>query len=249
MKKYDKPHTALHVAACAFAAALIVMLAGCQAYQPQNSSSGTAPQTETSSAPSEATEPTVIWTPAEVTIDPGELLQTMPAETLPAETAPADPAQAQVIRIQDISQSALEALMARHPGSVLVSDALPLIQLTGLEELEAFLQETGSEILQEACGIYDSTFFQENDLLMVPRLTTTGSARHTVELRAQDGILAAEITVTVPEIATMDMAHWMLAIPVSKSDTQGKTCVAYLTGGLQGPGSGSILPTVPTVRE
>lgn len=92
----------------------------------------------------------------------------MPTETEPEETEPASPAELQVVRALDISQSALEALMARHPGSTVIDDALPLVHLTDRSSLDDFLTEAGSQTLQDACEIYDSAFFQEHDLLIVP---------------------------------------------------------------------------------
>ena len=68
-------------------------------------------------------------------------------------------------------------------------------------------------------------FFQEHDLLIVPWHFRLGPTRWIWQPERDSG---GQITVTVPEIATMDMANWFLAIPVSKADTQGKTCVAYL---------------------
>ena len=55
------------------------------------------------------------WKPVETTVDPGDLRNPMPTETEPEETEPASPAELQVVRALDISQSAMEALMARHP--------------------------------------------------------------------------------------------------------------------------------------
>ena len=225
MKKQNFTTTFFTLTALSLTAALMLALPGCQASRTQNQPDTTVPQNPETEP---STEPNVTWKPVETTVDPGDLRNPMPTETEPEETEPASPAELQVVRALDISQSAMEALMARHPGSTVIDDALPLVHLTDRSSLDDFLTEAGSQTLQDACEIYDSAFFQEHDLLIVPRVTTTGSARHTVDLAAEEGILAAKITVTVPEIATMDMANWFLAIPVSKADTQGKTCVAYL---------------------
>ncbi len=226
MKKQNMTKKLTSLAALSLTAAMMLTFPGCQASRTASQPDATPPDT----TPQNTTEPEVTWKPVETTIDPGELLIPMPTETEPEETSPASPTEAQVIRAHDISQSALENLMARHPGSNLVSGSLPLIHLTDRAALDDFLKEAGSQTLKDACEDYDEAFFQENDLIIVPRVTTTGSARHTVALAVEDQILSVQITVTTPEIVTMDMANWFLVIPAAKTDTQGKTPVATITG-------------------
>lgn len=236
MKKLNMTKKLTSLAALSLTAAMMLTFPGCQASrtasQPDATPPDTTPQNTTpqSTGTQPTTEPEVTWKPVETTIDPGDLLIPMPTETEPEETSPASPTEAQVIRAHDISQSALENLMARHPGSNLVSGSLPLIHLTDRAALDDFLKEAGSQTLKDACEDYDEAFFQENDLIIVPRVTTTGSARHTVALAVEDQILSVQITVTTPEIVTMDMANWFLVIPAAKTDTQGKTPVATITG-------------------
>lgn len=226
MKKQNMTKKLTSLAALSLTAAMMLTFPGCQASRTASQPDATPPD----ATPQNTTEPEVTWKPVETTIDPGDLLIPMPTETEPEETSPASPTEAQVIRAHDISQSALENLMARHPGSNLVSGSLPLIHLTDRATLDDFLKEAGSQTLKDACEDYDEAFFQENDLIIVPRVTTTGSARHTVELAVEDQILSVRITVTTPEIVTMDMANWFLVIPAAKTDTQGKTPVATITG-------------------
>lgn len=239
MKKQNMTKKLTSLAALSLTAALMLTFPGCRSFRPANQPSTNPPQ-DTGTEP--ATEPDVTWKPVESTVDPGDLLIPMPTETEPEETTPASPTEAQVIRAQDISQSALENLMARHPGSDLVAGSLPLVHLQDQTALEEFLKEAGSQVLEDACQGYDDAFFQDHDLLIVPRITNTGSARHTVELSADNSILTVKITVTTPEIVTMDMAHWFLVIPVSKTDTQGRTPVATipgLSGGIGVPNPGN----------
>lgn len=181
MKKQNFTTTFFTLTALSLTAALMLALPGCQAFRTQNQPDTTVPQNPETEP---STEPNVTWKPVETTVDPGDLRNPMPTETEPEETEPASPAELQVVRALDISQSALEALMARHPGSTVIDDALPLVHLTDRSSLDDFLTEAGSQTLQDACEIYDSAFFQEHDLLIVPRVTTTGSARHTVDLAA-----------------------------------------------------------------
>ena len=236
MKKQNITKTLTSLAALSLTAALMLTFPGCQTSrtsgQPDTTPQDTTPRNTTpqdTEAPP-TTEPEVTWKPVETTIAPVDLLTPMPTETEPEVTTPASPTEAQVIRAHDISQSALENLMARHPGSSLISGSLPLVHLTDRAALDDFLKEAGSQTLKDACEGYDESFFQDNDLIIVPRVTTTGSARHTVELATEDQILSVKITVTTPEIVTMDMANWFLVIPAAKTDTQGRTPVATIAG-------------------
>ena len=143
------------LAALSLTAALMLTFPGCRSFRPANQPSTNPPQ-DTGTEP--ATEPDVTWKPVESTVDPGDLLIPMPTETEPEETTPASPTEAQVIRAQDISQSALENLMARHPGSDLVAGSLPLVHLQDQTALEEFLKEAGSQVLEDACQGYDDAF-------------------------------------------------------------------------------------------
>ena len=210
MKKQNITKTLTSLAALSLTAALMLTFPGCQA-------------SRTSGQPDTTPQDT---TPRNTTPQDTEA----PPTTEPEVTTPASPTEAQVIRAHDISQSALENLMARHPGSSLISGSLPLVHLTDRAALDDFLKEAGSQTLKDACEGYDESFFQDNDLIIVPRVTTTGSARHTVELATEDQILSVKITVTTPEIVTMDMANWFLVIPAAKTDTQGRTPVATIAG-------------------
>ena len=147
MKKQNITKTLTSLAALSLTAALMLTFPGCQASrtsgQPDTTPQDTTPRNTTpqdTEAPP-TTEPEVTWKPVETTIDPVDLLTPMPTETEPEVTTPASPTEAQVIRAHDISQSALENLMARHPGSSLISGSLPLVHLTDRAALDDFLKD------------------------------------------------------------------------------------------------------------
>lgn len=182
---------------------------------------------------SEAPETTAPTQPPETT-EPEETTQ--PPETT---TEPLDSTEPQVIRTQDVDQTVLEGLMGKYPGQD--ENSLPMMQASDRQSLDAFLLEIGSQTLTESAEIYDGGFFASYDLLLVPRVTNTGSARHTVEVKVEGNTLVAELTVTVPEIHTMDMANWVLLIPVAKADAQGRTVEVRLAGSL-----GQVITPAPT---
>ncbi len=231
------------------AASLILGLAACRA------GSGTEPGETTvdTASPETSVSPTV-ETEAPENTEQTETVPFVPVETesIPIVTGPTVPNEPtdpmeegetvkdmQVIRTQDVSQSVLEGLIARNPSA----GDLSLLQLKDGEALEELLQSIGSEALTKGAEQYGADFFQTYDLIVIPRVTTTGSARHTAETSAQDETYCVTVTVTVPEISTMDMANWFLLIPAPKADTQGRTVIASIAGApLQGGGNGATQP-------
>lgn len=204
----------LAVAASLWACRPGTQTAGPQGEAPTETVPSTKPPETT--APPETTEPVETTEPPETATEP--LDDTVPAEEM------------QVIRTQDVDQSVLERLMNQYPGQE--ENSLPMMQASDRQSLDAFLSEIGSQTLTEAAEVYDGGFFDRYDLLLVPRVTNTGSARHTVEVKVEGNLLVAELTVSIPEIHTMDMANWVLLIPVPKANAQGRTVEVRLAGGL-----------------
>lgn len=132
------------------------------------------------------------------------------------------------VRAQDISQAKLELIMANHPGCG--DNTLSMIALQTEEELELFLQEAASSRLREHCRTYDADFFHSYDLLIIPRVSNTGSVTYTAELSMDEKTLTVMIQAFTPEIATMDMANWFLLLPISKAETAGREISAVLQG-------------------
>lgn len=221
------------------AAALLFTLTACRASVPESRQDATTSQPEETTAP-ETTVPetTTPQTTVPETTEPVETTESPVSDPAVADTEP------QTVRVQDISQSRVEQLIAQYPSPV--KGGLPMLQADSAEDLEALLNSIGSDVLRDAVQGYDSAFFQEYTVLLVPRVTTTGSARHTVELVSTADSLVAEVTVTTPEIATMDMANWILVIPVPRADATGKTVFVRIAdgmGGLRIPGFDNTQPT------
>lgn len=208
----------------------IFILVGCNAAG-QTSSGKTIPSSVAAGVTQTATEPGTSGPP--ITLDPGEIDRVVPLvpETTEGEEV-AMPMEVQVIRVH-VKDGKLEGLIAKYRDAEADRRTQALIQVKDRQSLDAFLLEAGMEELEKACKGYDDAFFAENDLLLVPRVTNTGSVRHTVELVQEEGdVLAVVITVESPEYTTADMGYWFLLVPAAKSDTQGRTCIAYVKSSL-----------------
>jgi len=231
--------------AALMAASLVLGLAACR----PGSGTGSEETIVDTASPETSISPTVA-TEAPENTEQTETVPIVPVETEPipivtGPTVPSEPTDPneegeavkdmQVIRTQDVAQSVLEGLIAQNPSI----GGLALLQLKDGEALEALLQSVGSEALKKAAESYGAEFFQTYDLIVIPRVTTTGSARHTAEASVQEETYCVTVTVTVPEISTMDMANWFLLIPAPKADTQGRTVTASIAGS---PVSGTTQP-------
>lgn len=208
----------------------IFIFVGCNAAG-QTSGGKTIPSSVAAGATQTAPESGTSGPP--ITLDPGEIDRVVPLEPETTEgEETAMPMEAQVIRVHE-RNGTLEALIAKYRNSEADQRAQVLIQVTDRQSLDAFLAEANMEELSKACEGYDDAYFSENDLLIVPRVTNTGSVRHSVELvQEENDVLAVVITVETPEYATADMGYWFLLVPAAKNDTQGKTCVARLKSSL-----------------
>ncbi len=141
----------------------------------------------------------------------------------------------QSIRVQDISREKLEHLISKyHPGAG-DDRALSMVHITHGDSLEKLLQEVNSQIFREKCIVYDETFFEGYDLVVIPRVTNSGSVQHSAELVKEEGKLLVSISVSMPEYATADMANWLLVVPVPKTHTQGVTVTAGMESAPESP--------------
>lgn len=240
MMKYRK------FAALAAAAALILSLGACRAggeTEPSGTAGDTASAETTASPETTPTQPVPSTQETEQEV-PTETVPFEPVETVPV--APVEPIVSdpvapgtegvpledlQVVRTQDVAQSVLENLIAQNPSA----DGLAMMQMKDLEALEELLNRVGSRVLTDAAEQYGEEFFREYDLIVIPRVTTTGSVLFSASASAQGGVYQVEITLSIPEITTMDMANWFLLIPAPKADTQGRTVRAVIAGGFGTP--------------
>lgn len=222
----------------AFTLVLVLCLSACQAGNP-------APGT--TAAPETTVPPMTVSEPAESTEQPTETVQENIA-TEPAVEINETLKELQVLRLQDVSQSHMERIIAKYMPQ---DGNLAFIHITSPEAMEAMAEEMGSEIFLDISGLYDAAFFESYELLLVPRVTNTGSVTHTYQWVPEgEDTLVAQITAVTPEIVTMDMAHWMLLIPIQKDVAQGRTLTAALAApeGLLVPGTDGTQPTIGFAR-
>ena len=77
-------------------------------------------------------------------------------------------------------------------------------------------------LLQPRLARYDDTFFADRALLLITRTEGSGSISHQVKsVERQGDSLVVYLTRRTPGIGTMDMAHWVIALEVRKSDIAG----------------------------
>ena len=208
-------------------ALLLLTMVGCRAANPAQGDSGTTTAPEV--------HDTTAHLPDDTTADLPDETEETTAPTEPEEqTGPTEEtmeysADVQVVRVQDIPQATVEAIIVQYLPSE--SDGISMVHLKDRQSLDAFLKLANSEILQERCEMYQDHFFDSYDLIMIPRVTNTGSVTHTVDLVAEGDRLVAVVTAEIPEICTMDMANWFLVVPVEKSETAGKTVSARMANG------------------
>jgi len=74
-------------------------------------------------------------------------------------------------------------------------------------------------LLQPKLARYDDAFFAERALVLITRTEPSGSIRHEVRsVSLQGDLLVVILTRSLPEMQTMDMAHWVIALEVRKDD-------------------------------
>lgn len=126
----------------------------------------------------------------------------------------------QELRVQNLGANRMKFLISKYmpaPGSL---STLSFVHITNGDSLKAFIQEVDSDVFEGACAPYDADFFSQYDLIVIPRMTNTGSLRHSVELVKDNGELRVSVGVTEPEYSTQVMTSWLLVVPVAKADTQ-----------------------------
>lgn len=219
---------------------VIVSLAGCRAAEPamhggQHTELPTEPPTD---LPGETTEDKIPIHEdvPEITLDPSEPQGAIGiGGDVPGigEVPGVTDQELKILRVQDVDQSVIEDLIRK-----LSEDSMgdvPFAHLRSLADLSDLLETVGSAYLEECCAVYDQSFFATHDLLVIPRVTNTGSARHTAEVICDDGGVVVQLRVEVPEIVTMDMANWCLVVAVPKTSTQDGDVTVIMNGGMPMP--------------
>lgn len=235
--------------AAALAACLTLGLWGCQAANPELSGGqGTNSQVPTGSSqtnPSEdrTTMVTVPFEKIEATISPTRPFLTSPTQP-GLVVGEGESAEMKTVRAQDVSQAQMEGLVSKY-----TADQIALVHVTERAQLDRFLKEAGSQTLTDSCKDYTEQWFETHDLAIMPRVTNTGSARHSVTVQVDGQIVYLNLHVEIPEISTCDMAHWFLLTPLEKDVTQDRTVRAVQAS--SGLGVTPLLPqpSIPYVTR
>ena len=78
----------------------------------------------------------------------------------------------------------------------------------------------------DAIDKYNTKWFDENALVLIPLIESSGSITHTINSYEVDmGVLKINIKSNIPEVCTDDMAGWHLIMEVKQSHIQDLNCV------------------------
>lgn len=94
--------------------------------------------------------------------------------------------------------------------------------LGSVQSLETFAEQFPGDGLEEVLAPYDAAYFTQNRLLAVVVTEGSGSISHSIRFQGlyRDEV---EITRTVPEVGTCDMAAWLLLAEVDATFHDGDT--------------------------
>lgn len=228
--------------AAALAACLTLGLWGCRASNPSLSGGqGTMPNSQ---VPTDSTQTNPTEDLTTMVTVPFEKIEATITTTRPFLTSPTQPGlvtgegesvDMKTVRAQDVSQAQMERLVNQY-----TADQIALVHVTERAQLDRFLTEAGSQTLTDSCKDYTEQWFETHDLAIMPRVTNTGSARHSVTVQVDGETVYLNLRVDIPEISTCDMAHWFLLTPLDKTDTQNRTVRAVQSS--SGLGVTPLLP-------
>ena len=209
--KYRRNRIAL---ACVSAFTAATLFSGCTP-APQNE---TAPVTEPPRMTAEVTDQV-----------PETTEQTVPETTretvspiLPTEqVTPMKTAEAEQYRLRNVGGDWWETFSNPGDNYVFVADSA--------EELTSGLKERNLEDLD--MNRYDDTFFTENRLALIPRSSNSGSVRYSYSLTETADGVEIGIYDEMPDIGTMDMADWLVAVPLPRDSYPEGTMVTVNPAG------------------
>lgn len=72
---------------------------------------------------------------------------------------------------------------------------------------------------------YDDAFFRDNRLAVIPRASNSGSVRYHYTLTPTADGVQIQVQGVTPEIATADMADWLVLVPVSLAEYGADTSI------------------------
>ncbi len=82
---------------------------------------------------------------------------------------------------------------------------------------------TGGTLFTELSDLCKEDFFEEKDLILIYVSENSGSNLHSVHLKPQRFQCTVYVKTLIPNGQTCDMAGWILAFPMEKSVTEGRT--------------------------
>ena len=65
---------------------------------------------------------------------------------------------------------------------------------------------------------YDAAFFEHNRLVLIPRSSNSGSVKYRANLTVEDEFVHIELDAHMPEMATMDMAQWLVLVDLPRGE-------------------------------
>lgn len=102
-----------------------------------------------------------------------------------------------------------------------------------LEEILSRINTIGvSAEMPEGC---DEAFFADYRLMLIPRQSNSGSVRYSADIRFEAERITVSLTARMPEMGTMDMADWLVLVPLSREKyPEGVEIDLLPTGGTSG---------------
>ncbi len=206
-----------------FSALLAVVLlgAGCA---PAGSGGETPTGGGESSAPSytDQTQPsTVPWTAATVAPGVSDPTQTEPGAEEPGE----------------LSQIRLKGMPSGWWQSFAGEDGCFFVAASE-ETLRTGLESRGIDLSKLDLSRYDTDFFADNRVAVIPRTANTGSVQYACTLQRDADSVYLTVTAQVPEFATTDMADFLLLVALPTAQIPADAAVTVDPAGNPGSGSG-----------
>ena len=65
---------------------------------------------------------------------------------------------------------------------------------------------------------YDEVFFEHNRLVLIPRTSNSGSVKYKANLNVEDEFIHITLDAEMPEVGTMDMAQWLVAVSLPRGE-------------------------------
>lgn len=155
----------------------------------------------------------------------------------------------QVIRVEERFRSALENFIANPANAEGIEGGIAMKHFQDHDALVEFLAQFPSEKIEGLAEDYSEAFFGDYDLVLIPRVSHSGSVRHAAEVQKENGRIVVDVTAEVPEIGTADMASWFILVPIPKEMVKdGISVVARMEGSFgagfglpQPPGTGTVI--------